>query len=222
MTTASPTIADRVETMQRETGSRLPADTLATFHREQERMAGLGVPAGVAEPGLALPDVDLLDGRGAAISLAAARGGRATVLIFYRGAWCPYCNVALRAYQADLLPVLRERNVGLVAVSPQKPDGSLTASESNELSYTVLSDPGNKLARALGIVTEHGAEARAAQLGLGLDLAEVNADGTHELPMPTVAVVDGGGVLRWIDVHPAYATRTEVAEILAAVDGIER
>lgn len=220
MTTASPTIADRVEIMQRETGSQLPADALATFQREQQRMAGLGIPAGVAEPGSALPDVELLDVHGAATSLTAARSGRAAVLVFYRGAWCPYCNVALRAYQADLLPALDERNVGLIAVSPQKPDGSLTASESNELSYAVLSDPGNQLARALGVVTEHGAEAKAAQLGLGLDLAQVNADGTHELPMPTVAVVDGSGVLRWIDVHPDYATRTEVADILAALDGI--
>jgi peroxiredoxin len=221
MTTTSPTIADRVEIMQRETGSQLPAEALATFHREQERMAGLGIPAGVAEPGSALPDVELLDVHGAATSLSAAQGGLAGVLVFYRGAWCPYCNVALRAYQADLLPALDKRNVGLIAVSPQKPDGSLSARESNELTYTVLSDPGNQLARALGVVTEHGAEAKAAQLGLGLDLAEVNADGTHELPMPTVAIVDGTGVLRWIDVHSDYSTRTEVPEILAALETIE-
>jgi peroxiredoxin len=218
MTTASPTIADRVETMQQDTMGRLPADTVATFHREQARMAALGVPADIAAPGLALPDTELLDVHGAATTLAASQGGQAAVLVFYRGAWCPYCNVALRAYQADLLPALTERGVRLIAVSPQKPDGSLTARESNELSYTVLSDPGNRLARALGVVTEHGAEAKAAQLRLGLDLAEVNADGTHELPMPTVAIVDGTGVLRWIDVRADYSTRTEVPEILAALD----
>lgn len=220
MTTASPTIADRVEIMQRDSAGRLPADVAATFHEEQTRMAALGTPAGVATPGTALPDAQLLDAHGAAVTLAEAQAGRPSVLVFYRGAWCPYCNVALRAYQADLLPALVERGVGLIAVSPQKPDGSLTAQESNELSYTVLSDPGNQLARALGVVTEHGAAAKAAQLGLGLDVSEANADGTHELPMPTVAIVDGAGVLRWIDVQSGIAARTEVPEILAGLDSL--
>jgi peroxiredoxin len=221
MTTASPTIADRVDTMERSTMAQMPAEAVATFHREQSRMAGLGVPADVASPGLSLPDIELLDVHGAATSLAGTQAGQPVVLVFYRGAWCPYCNVGLRAYQADLLPTLRERGITLVAVSPQKPDGSLSAQESNELRYPVLSDPGNKLARALGIVTEHGDEAKAAQLGLGLDVAEVNADGTHELPMPTVAIVDGGGVLRWIDVRPDYATRTEVPEIIAGLSTLQ-
>lgn len=215
-------IAERVEIMQQGTVAQLPAEAIAAFTGEQARMAALGVPAGVAAPGLSLPDTELLDVHGAPTTLASAQAGKPAVLVFYRGAWCPYCNVALRAYQADLLPTLVERGVELIAVSPQKPDGSLSAKESNELSYTVLSDPANQLARVLGVVTEHGAEAKAAQLSLGLDLAEVNADGTHELPMPTVAIVDGGGVLRWIDVHSDYSTRTEVPEILAALKTIER
>jgi hypothetical protein len=55
---------------------------------------------------------------------------------------------------------------------------------------------------------------------LGLDLTEVNADGAKALPMPTVVVLDTAGVIRWIDVHPNYATRSEVSDILAAVDGV--
>jgi len=112
--------------------------------------------------------------------------------------------------------------IELIAVSPQKPDGSLSARESNELSFTVLSDPGNRLARALGVVTEHGEKAKAAQLGLGIDLAEVNADGTHELPMPTVAIVDEAGVVRWIDVRSDYSTRTEIPEILTGLESLGR
>jgi peroxiredoxin len=222
MTATSPTasIAERVETMQQGTLSQLPAETIAAFTSEQARMAALGVPADVAAPGLSLPDTELLDVHGDTTSLAKAQAGRPAVLVFYRGAWCPYCNVALRAYQADLLPTLAERGIELIAVSPQTPDGSLTARESNELSYTVLSDPGNRLARALGVVTEHGYEAKAAQLSLGLDLSEVNADGTHELPMPTVAIVDAAGVLRWIDVHSDYSTRTEIPEILTGLESI--
>ena len=175
---------------------------------------------GVSAPGAVMPDGELLDVHGAATSLARVRADRPAVVVFYRGAWCPYCNIALRTYQAELAPALADRGFALIAVSPQKPDGSLTAAETNELSYSVVSDPGNQIASALGIVTEPSAEAVAAQDKLGLDLAEQNADGGRRLPMPTTVVVDATGVIRWIDVHPNYTTRSEVSEILAAVDAV--
>ena len=129
----------------------------------------------------------------------------------------PYCNLALRAYQEDLVPQLAQRDIALVAISPQKPDGSLSMQEKNELSFTVLSDPGNQVAAGLGVLTAPSDAARAAQRMLGLELSEANADGTHALPMPTVAIVDSAGIIRWIDVHPNYTTRTEVADIVDAL-----
>jgi peroxiredoxin len=167
-----------------------------------------------------MPDGDLLDVDGAPTSLARLRGGRAAVVVFYRGAWCPYCNIALRTYQAELVPALGERDVELIAISPQKPDGSMTSAQSNELTYSVASDPGSQIATALGILTEPSADSIAAQAKLGLNLTEVNADGGTALPMPTVVVVDAAGIIRWIDVHPNYTTRSEVPDILAALDAV--
>jgi peroxiredoxin len=106
----------------------------------------------------------------------------------------------------------------LVAISPQRPDGSLTIRERNGLTFTVLSDPGNQIASALGVLTAPSAEAREAQLELGLDLEAVNADGTTAVPMPTVLIVDADRTIRWIDVRPDYSARTTSAEILAALD----
>ena len=154
------------------------------------------MPAGVSAPGAVMPDADLLDVHGATTSLAQARAGRPAVVVFYRGAWCPYCNIALRTYQAELAPALEDRGYAMIAVSPQKPDGSLTAGQTNELTYTVVSDPGNQIASALGILTAPSADAVAAQQKLGLDLAEHNADGGLTLPMPTTVVVDATGVIR--------------------------
>lgn len=105
----------------------------------------------------------------------------------------------------------------MIAVSPQRPDGSLTMAQTNDLSYDVLSDPGNHIGRALGIVTRPTDRVQHAQASLGLDLTEVNADGTRDILMPTVAIVDAEGVLRWIDVHPNYVTRSEPARILEAL-----
>ena len=214
MTSATSTIADQVAELQKASASRLPARIQATFTAELARLQAAGLPAGILPAGSAMPDGALLDTGGKPTTLARELDGTAAVVVFYRGAWCPYCNVALRTYQAQLVPALSERGVVLIAISPQKPDASLSTKESKELTYTVVSDPGNQIAGQLGILTAPSAEVAAAQAGLGLDIAEVNADGTRMLPMPAVVIVDAAGVIRWIDVHPDYSTRTEPAEIL--------
>jgi hypothetical protein len=78
--------------------------------------------------------------------------------------------------------------------------------------------PGNGIARTLGILTRPSDEVRAVQLELGLDLTAVNADGTAGLPMPAVAILDADHVLRWIDVHPDYSTRTEPTQVISALN----
>jgi len=211
------TIADRVAQLRQGMAGQLPAHVADAFGAEQADLQASGVPAGVAAPGATMPDARLLEVHGEPTTLAGAIGGRSAVVVLYRGAWCPYCNLTLRAYEEDLVPQLAQRGIALVAISPQKPDGSLSMREKNGLTFTVLSDPGNQIAAGLGVLTAPTDDARAAQRVLGLELSEANADGTHGIPMPTVAIVDGTGIIRWIDVHPDYTTRTEVAGILDAV-----
>jgi peroxiredoxin len=224
MTTAAnantTTIADRVAKMQAGIADRIPEEVLGVFGAEQAGLDARGIPTGIAKPGDTLGDFDLLDVHGAPSTLSVALGGRTAVVVLYRGAWCPYCNLALRAYQDDLAPTLADKDVALVAISPQKSDGSLSAQEKNALTFTVLSDPGNKVANRLGVMTAPPDDAQAAQRAIGLDLPEVNGDGTYGIPMPTVVIVDPTGVIRWIDVHPNYTTRTEVSDILAALDTV--
>ncbi|MGF6885117.1 peroxiredoxin [Nocardia sp. GAS34] len=218
MTSTNPTIAARIDLMHESTAHQLPEPALAAFAAEQARLTSDGFPDHVAKPGTAMPDADLLDVNGNPTTLHAALAGRPAVIVTYRGAWCPYCNLALRAYQEQLVPALADRGIGLIALSPQKPDGSLTMAQKNELTFTVLSDPGNQVARALGILTAPTEEVRAAQRTLGLDLSKINADNGYDLPMPTVLIVDADKTIRWIDVHPNYATRTETSDILTALD----
>jgi peroxiredoxin len=220
MTTQTPSIGEQTQVFMTGPAAAMPAEVMSAFVAEHVSLDHAGVPAGVSAPGAPMPDGDLLDVHGAATSLAQVRAGRPAVVVFYRGAWCPFCNIALRTYQAELAPALADRGFVMIAVSPQKPDGSLSAAQTNELTYAVVSDPGNQLASALGILTTPSAEAAAAQQKLGLDLAEHNADGGLTLPMPTTVVVDATGVIRWIDVHPNYTTRSEVPDILAAVDSV--
>lgn len=162
-----------------------------------------------------------------AFSLPAAAGGTRTlddalahgpaVLVFYRGAWCPYCNVALKAYQQEVLPQLTELGVPLVAISPQGPDGSLTIAQTNELGFPVLTDHGSAFAHQLGIVFTLTEDVQEAQLAFGNDFTQINAGGEWQLPMPTVLVVDQDRTVRFVDVRPDYTTRTEPVAILDAV-----
>jgi peroxiredoxin len=220
MTTQTPNIGEQAQAFLAGPATAMPAEVMSAFVAEHVLLDDAGVPAGVSAPGVLMPDGELLDVRGATTSLAQVRAGRPAVVVFYRGAWCPFCNIALRTYEAELAPALADRGFVMIAVSPQKPDGSLSAAETNQLTYAVVSDPGNQLASALGILTEPSTEAAAAQQQVGLDLAEHNADGGVTLPMPTTVVVDAAGVIRWIDVHPNYTTRSEVPDILAAVDSV--
>ncbi|HWD24357.1 MAG TPA: peroxiredoxin-like family protein [Acidimicrobiales bacterium] len=211
------TISEQVGAMRAGQPPRPEGTPPNPFEAEQARLAVNGIPSGVMAVGSTLENVDLLDPKGASTTLYAATSGERAVLVFYRGVWCPFCNIALRTYQAELLPELTKRGIRLIAISPQKPDGSLSMAEKDELTFAVLSDPGNHLAGALGILTAPSPDALAAQLAHGMDLTAVNADGTTALPMPTTVIVAGDGTVQWIDVHPDYTTRSEPAEILAAL-----
>ena len=219
MTTTS-TIAGQVADYHRASAGQLPAEVAGAFAAEQRALAAAGEPSGLVQPGTRLPDGELLGVAGQPATLAETLSGKPAVIVFYRGGWCPYCSIALRTYQAQLVPALAERGISLIAISPQTPDGSLSTKESKELTFTVLSDPGNQIAGQLGILTAPSEGTRAGQLQLGLDLTQVNADGTTGLPMPTVIIADAAGVIRWIDVHRDYTTRTEPGQILQAITQI--
>jgi peroxiredoxin len=197
--------------------AQIGPDLAGTFAQEQADLRSVGTPSGVVRVGDALPDAALLTARGDAVRLSTVLGGGPAVLVFYRGAWCPYCNITLRTYQRELLPPLAGQGIALVAVSPQHPERSGATAEGAELGFDVLSDPSNTLAGALGIVTEPSTEARRAHTQLGFEVSDSNADGTAAIPFPTVLVVDAGGTVRFVDVQTDYTRRTEVPAILAAV-----
>jgi peroxiredoxin len=213
MTSTDAPIAARV-------ASTLPApNPESAFAKEQKALREAGSPT-TMNTGEAFPDAELIAPDGGSVSLTEARSDRPAVVVLYRGAWCPFCNIALKVYRDRLQGSLRERGIELIAISPQRPDGSMTMKEKHDLDFAVLSDPGNQIARRLGVLTRPSEGARDMQLSRGLDLARFNADGTTELPMPTVAIVDADGMLAWIDVHPDYTTRTEPDEIIAALEGL--
>ncbi|MGW3962080.1 peroxiredoxin-like family protein [Amycolatopsis sp. NPDC005003] len=163
-----------------------------------------------AEVGDKIEDFTLPGADGVPTGLAELVAGGAAVLVFYRGQWCPYCNLTLRTYQQELLPELEKRGATLAAISPQKPDGPVP-----DLAFPVLSDVGSTVGRSLGLSYPVSDVVREAMKTLGTDLEEVN--GSWELVHPAVVVVGRDRVIRFIDVHPDFVTRTEPADILKAL-----
>jgi len=162
------------------------------------------------------PDFSLPDAKGGSVTLSALLPQGPTVITFYRGGWCPYCNIQLRAYQA-ILPEIAAAGASLVAISPQAPDGTLSTAETNALTFHVLSDVGNRVARSFGLVYSLPEELRVALRSVNKALPDINGDDSWELPVPSTYVVtdDGRVTLAHIDVD--YTQRLEPEEILAAL-----
>lgn len=210
-------IADQIAHFNTGFTAQIGPDLAGVFETEQTELTTAGVPDRVVAVGDILPNAELLTATGSAVTLSETLDSTPAVIVFYRGAWCPYCNITLRTYQNDLLPALTSRGVKLIAVSPQTPAGSEKTIANGALEFPVLSDPGNRLAAELGIVTAPSREARQAHTQLGFDVADDNADSTADIPFPTVLVVDHTGHVTFVDIHVDYTTRTEVEDILEAV-----
>jgi len=213
----SLTIQEQSEQLKAAAAENLPADVVEVFDRSIEGLLNQGIPAGAIGVGDSLDSFTLDDASGQPVTLDQLVKNGPLVVVFYRGGWCPYCNVALRTYQRELVPALAAYGARLIAISPQSPDQSLSTAEKVGLEFTVLSDPGSRLARDIGISFQQSDEVLEAQRKLGLDLTQVNAEGSVELPRPTVLVVDKNRTVRFVDVQPNYTARTEVTDILAAL-----
>jgi peroxiredoxin len=172
-------------------------------------LRGSGILDHAAKAGQMLPNVTtLLDEQSKPFALHKLVVDKAAIITFYRGGWCPYCNLELRAYQA-LLPEIRAAGAELVAISPELPDHSVLTAEENALEYTVLSDPGSTFAAALGIRFTLSETLRPFYEKAGHALPDRNGDGSWALPMPATFVVNRGGRIAQAFIEPDYRKRLD-------------
>jgi peroxiredoxin len=172
--------------------------------------------AGALGIGDRAPDFALRDAAGGVFTLADALGSGPVVVSFYRGAWCPYCNLELRALQ-QALPDLHAAGAALVAISPNTPDTSVTSVELHGLDYPVLSDIGNEVARGFGLVFTVQDDLEEAYRGMGIDIGAANGTERWEIPLPATYVIDRDGVIVYAFVNTDYRVRAEPADVVSAV-----
>ena len=184
----------------------------ATVTLEDSGIVNQSIKVGDKAPNFTLPNAVGQD-----IEFHALLNKGAAVISFYRGGWCPYCNLELRALQ-ESLPKIKALGANLVAISPQTPDNSLSTSEKNELTFAVLSDVGNKVAKEFGLVFTLLEELRPIYQNFGIDLPAHNGDDTFELPIPATYIIAPDRTVIYAFVNPDYTQRLEPTEILNVLE----
>lgn len=168
------------------------------------------------EVGAQAPDFTLPNAAGAPVALSDLLQSGPVVLSFYRGGWCPFCNLELRALQAKL-DQFADFGASLVAVSPEIPDATLSTREKNELEFPVLSDHGSQVGRSYGLSFTLDADTQDVYEGFGLDLPTLNGAGTWDIVVPGTYVIDSDGTIAASFVDPDYRRRTDPTDVLAVV-----
>ncbi len=171
-----------------------------------------------AQAGAPLPDTRVFTETGEATTLRALTDGRPAVLVFYRGGWCPYCNLHLAAL-AEIEPQILAAGHTILAISPDQPSKLKATPDREKLGYRLISDRHAEAARALGIAFEVPAELVVKYKNeYQIDLEAASGETHHLLPHPAVFVVGGDGVIRYAHVNSDYKIRLKPEEILAVIE----
>ncbi|ARI78441.1 peroxiredoxin-like family protein [Halobacillus mangrovi] len=169
---------------------------------------GKGLDKGEKAPNFNLPDA-----KGTAVELYEQLEKGPVIVTFYRGGWCPYCNMELRAYQ-EILDEVHEAGGELMAISPENPDHSLSTSEKNELEFLVLSDVGNEVANQFNLVYQLPDYLVDIYKDKGLNVDQHNGDETWTLPVSATYVIDTDGTIVYEYTKADYKDRAEPSQVL--------
>jgi peroxiredoxin len=214
------TLRQEIADFQKEMIPRIPQEVLSTIIKTSAELLEKNLEAQALKVGDLIPSFMLTDASGTVMSSDLLLQEGPLVISFYRGGWCPYCNLELRALQ-KVLPEIKANNATLLAISPESPDHTLSTGEVNELEFPVLSDPGNQVAKKMGLAFAPAKELLPLfKNNFDWDLVAINGTEKVELPFPATYVVDREGVIRFAFVQSDYTQRAEPQSILEVLRGM--
>jgi peroxiredoxin len=194
----------------------VPPSVIETMHRATAELKASGQAERAGKVGARAPEFALPDAGAEVIRSSDLLARGPLVVSFYRGVWCPYCNMELQALEA-FLPQIRELGGALVAISPQSAANSRKSARQNGLSFPILSDQGNEVAAMFGLRFRLPDDLVELYQQLGNNLPLVNGDPSWTLPMPARYVIGPDGVIGYANVSPDYTLRPEPEEMLPAL-----
>ncbi|KGT81005.1 alkyl hydroperoxide reductase [Bradyrhizobium japonicum] len=202
-------------------GGRFPLkpskEALDTMHRATAELIASGQAQRAKKAGDAAPEFILRDPDGKPVSSRDLLAKGPLVVSFYRGVWCPYCNLELQALQ-EALPEIAARGASLVAISPQTAPNSRKSERENKLAFPILSDVASGVADAFGIRFALPADLVALYKSFKNDLPTFNDNPAWVLPMPARYVIGRDGIIAYAEVNPDYTQRPDPSELLPVLD----
>lgn len=193
---------------------------LDIMHRATAELTASGQAQRARKAGDVAPEFTLNDPDGKPVSSRELLARGPLVLSFYRGVWCPFCNLELQALQAAL-PEITVRGASLVAISPQTAPNSRKSQRDNKLGFPILSDTKSEVANAFGIRFKLQDYLIELYKSFNNDLPAINDDPAWVLPMPARYVIGTDGVIAYSEVNPDYTRRPDPSELLPILDRLK-
>lgn len=213
---APATLAAELKEFQEKFMSQVPEEMGEMFAAKTQELAKSGLVESAIKVGDKVPDFVLPDAQGNKVSLADLRAKGPVVIAFYRGGWCPYCNLTVAKLQ-QYLPKFEAKGASLVAITPELPEFITKKTEEASLTYPVLSDVGMKVGKDFGIKFILDPALQKVYTEFGLDVTKHNGDNTFQLPLPATYVIDKDGTVTYAFVNVDYTKRAEPEDVLKAI-----
>ena len=213
------TLTEQLAEANKANREKIPNDVLKVMDKAITDLKAVHLAEKTLKIGDVFPDVTLPNAKTNSKRIYDLKGDKATIISFYRGGWCPYCNIQLKALQNNLSE-FNKLGASLITITPETPDNSLTTSEKNELSFEVLSDINNSFAKKLGLVFKLPEDLQAIYSNFGLDIKKHNQNEDYELPLAATFILDTNNTVIYTFVNEDYTKRADINEILSTLKSI--
>ena len=207
-TTHRSSLQEAIDAFQQEMLPQIPDNVAVAMQAAMTDLKQSGLENNAKTTGDSCPDFTLPNADKKAVSLNALLVKGPVVISFYRGAWCPYCNLEINALQTKLAAI-QSHGASLIAITPQLPDKSLGQIKEKSLGFEILSDQQNRVARQFGLVFTLPETLRPIYTSMGIDIPEHNGDDSFELPVPATYIVGQDKKIRYAFVNVDYTRRLE-------------
>lgn len=211
------TLTEQLKVLADNSVKRHPGEAQVLMKSAIDELKTTTIIENALKTGDIIPNIELPNATGSLVNIYDILiSGQKVVLAFYRGGWCPYCNLELKALQQSL-PEIEAKGAKLIAISPETPDNSLSTSEKNNLSFEVLSDANNEVAKSLNLVFQlpDYLQKLYKKFGINLDSNQGNTD--QELPIAATYVINTDGKITYHFLEEDYKLRADPKDILKAL-----
>lgn len=213
------TLTEKLAEANKQNRNKIPSEALEIMDKAINSLKETHISKNAINLNDTFPNATLLNIKGHKKEINSLKGEKATVISFYRGGWCPYCNIELQALQ-NALPEFKALGANLIAITPETPDNSLTTSEKNALTFEVLSDLNNTLSKNIGLVFQMPKDLQELYSKFGLHVDKHNQNDDFELPLAATFVIDNNNIVKYAYVNEDYTKRADINAIKTALQSL--